>query len=57
MSTLLLDGSNPVGSGMLSWIVTAASALLLMTTKVHPLLPLAGGALIFLGKLLLLQLA
>jgi hypothetical protein len=41
------------GAGVLSWIVTEASVLLLLLTRVHPLLPLAGGALIFLGKLLL----
>jgi hypothetical protein len=35
------------GGGVLSLIVTAASVLLLLLTKIHPLWPLAGGALIF----------
>jgi chromate transporter len=40
------------GGGVLSFIVTGVSMLLLLMTRVHPLLPLAAGALVFLGKLL-----
>ena len=36
------------GGGVLGWIVTAASALVLMWSRIHPLLLLAGGAATFL---------
>jgi chromate transporter len=36
------------GGGLLSWLVTAASLLALLLTRVHPILLLAGGATVFL---------
>lgn len=40
------------GGGLLGWLVTGASLLALLMTKVHPLLLLAGGAGVFLLRLL-----
>lgn len=53
---LVLAGTYSVltteGGGVLGWVVTATSVIVLLRTKAHPLVPLAGGAAIFLGKLL-----
>jgi chromate transporter len=42
------------GGGLVSWIVTGASLLLMLFTRAHPFALLAGGAVIFLIKALVL---